>query len=820
MTLNLDNITFLDGGLGTMLQQRGMTPAHNPITFGIENKEILTAVHREYINAGSDIICCNSFGLNPIKAQGLDLDLNEAIKTCIDAAKDARNTSANKESKIAFDIGPIGILIEPMGPLSFEAAYDSFRTAITLAEKHGADLVLIETMTDITEIKAAILATKENTKLPILASMSFEANGRTFTGVSLETMVLTLENLGIDAIGINCSLGPVEIYPLAEKLVSLTDLPILIKPNAGLPNPETGSYDLDCDSFVKSLSSYRKLGISMVGGCCGTTPQYISGLVKELGKNTPITHRSINSKSLKVCSRTKSIEVNSVTVVGERLNPTGKKLLQKALHEEDYGYIAAQAIKQVEEGAEILDVNVGAPGLNQVTAFPKVIKKIQEVTDVPLQIDSSDPEAIEAALRAYNGKAIVNSVNGEEESLSKILPIVKKYGAAVIGLTLDDNGLPTTSDQRFSIAKKIYERATLIGIKKEDIIIDCLALTVSAQQDQALETIKAIKRVTEELGLKTTLGVSNISFGLPVRSVINTAFLTLAMEAGLTLPIMDPSNSEMMGAISAFKVLNGIDKNSGNYISKYAPIESAQKEASKQISEKSDLQIKKNPLKNNLSSTNFFSTQTNCTDSHPIFHAIANGLTEETESSVSSLLKEHDPMEIVNNYLIKALDFVGKDFEQGTTYLPQMMQSAQAAQAGFDVIKRSILDSGGKSVAIGKIALATVEGDIHDIGKNIVKIILENYGFEIIDLGKDVPVEKVVDTVIKHDLKLIGLSALMTSTLFNMERTIAEVKKVAPDCKVMVGGAVLTHEYAKKIQADFCCLDALSGVEASRKIFQ
>ncbi len=805
---------ILDGALGTMLQKHGLKPGENTVLFGFNNREILKNIHKGYVDAGSHIIFCNSFSINPLKIKEMNMPLDEAVKTCLEIAREA-TMEATKPVRIAFDMSTLGQLIEPMGSLTFEEAYEAYKETAMSAEKHGADLIIVETMTDLYELKAAVLAIKENTSLPVYVSMSFEENGRTFTGVSLETMVATLEGLKVDAIGINCSLGPIEIYPLAEQLSKLTDLPILVKPNAGLPDPATGKYNIDIDQFASSLASYRNLGVSMVGGCCGTEAEHISKLVanlKELEKeafNKPsITPRSI------ICSGTKAVELDRVCVVGERLNPTGKKRLQKAFLEEDWDYILKQAIEQVEAGADILDVNVGVPGLDQEKVLPKVIKKIQSVTDTPLQIDSSNPKAIEAALRVYNGKAIVNSVNGEDKNLEEILPIVYKYGAAVIGLTLDEEGIPKTAEKRIEIAKKILSKALSYGIKKEDVYIDCLTLTASAEQAQADETLKAVKIVTHELGLKTTLGVSNISFGLPNRNIVNRTFLTLAMEAGLTLPIIDPNSDDMMSSIYAFNLLKNKDTNSASYINRYSEERSTEVKASTDNA----LTVKTTgsmPSSNDTVPLNDSRNSPQVT----ITASIENGLKESVSASTKELLKSESPLEIINNYLIPALDKVGKEFEKGTIYLPQLIYSAVAAQGGFDIIKEHLAITGESQVSKGTVAIATVKGDIHDIGKNIVKVIMENYGFNIIDLGKDVPPETVVEAVKEHNLQLVGLSALMTTTLESMEETITAIKAVSPNCKVMVGGAVLTEEYSIKIGADFYCKDALASVEAGNIIF-
>ena len=796
----------LDGGMGTMLQSAGMSPEETTTEFGLAHPEILTQIHKKYIEAGADIVYVSTFGTNRFKKKEIgECTLQEAVRIQVQAAVKAKKIMAaqGREVAVAIDLGPLGELLEPMGTLSFEDAYDAFREVIQ-AGCDLADLIVIETMTDLYEVKAAVLAAKETCDLPVVVTMTFEENGRTFTGVSLEAMVLTLEGLGVDAMGINCSLGPVEIFPMAEKLRSLTDLPLVIKPNAGLPDPATGAYDITCDQFVEKMEDFLELGIELIGGCCGTTPEYIEGLAEiaaKFGGTEDSAKPSEEKKTLQVCSGNTVVTVDHVTVIGERINPTGKKRLKQALLDEDFDYILSQAIEQIDAGAEILDVNVGVPSLDDVKMLPLVIKKLQSITGLPLQIDSGNPEAIEAALRVYNGKAIVNSVNGEEKVMENILPLVKKYGAAVVGLTLDENGIPNKAEDRFAIAKRILERALEYGIPRENVIIDCLTLTASAQQKEVVETLKAVRMVKEQLGLKTALGVSNISFGLPLRPIINRTFLTMAMECGLDLPIINPNSEDMMASIFAFHVLHNIDENATAFIERYGD---AALETSK-ISQKKDTAVT--------------GSSANGDGSHDIFYCIEKGMKADTVVAVEKLLQDHTEMELVNDFLIPALDKVGQGFEKGTIFLPQMLQAATAAQAGFDIVKTKLAESDKETVSLGQVVIATVKGDIHDIGKNIVKVIMENYGFQMIDLGRDVPPETIVETVKEKNIKLVGLSALMTTTLKSMEETIVAVKEAAPDCKVMVGGAVLTEDYAEKIGADYYCKDAMKSVEAAQEVF-
>ena len=798
-----DKIYILDGAMGTMLQKAGMNPEETTTQFGLKHPEIWYDIFTQYINAGADIIYAGTFGINKFKADELDMSLEEAVVCAMNVADRARNEASKasgRDVKIALGIGPLGELLEPMGTLTFEEAYDAFSQIVNAGKNCGADLVVIETMTDLYEVKAAVLAVKENSKLPVMVSMTFEENERTFTGVSLEAMALTLEGLGVDAMGINCSLGPVEILPMARKLRSLTSIPVFAKPNAGLPDPETGKYDITCDQFIDTMKEYIDCGINMVGGCCGTTPEYISGiaryrdsLVQKPQKEESIKH------GLRICSSTDVVTVDHVTVIGERINPTGKKRLKQALLEKDFDYLLNQAIEQIDAGAEILDVNVGVPSLDDVEMLPEVIKKLQSVTGLPLQIDSSNPKAIEAALRVYTGKAIVNSVNGEPEVMDSIFPIVKKYGAAVIGLTLDSAGIPDKAEDRFAIAQRILDKALEYGIPREDLIIDCLTLTVSAQQKEAGETLKAVRMIKDRLGLKTALGVSNISFGLPMRILVNRTFLAMAMECGLDLPIINPNDEDMMSAVFAFNVLKNVDENAVRYIERYGD---CQPEISKTVKKRAA-----------------DSSDTSSYSDSDIFYCIEKGMKADTVAAVKKLLENHSEMELVNDFLIPALDNVGQGFEKGTIFLPQMLQAATAAQAGFDIIKTRLAESDKESVSLGEVVIATVKGDIHDIGKNIVKVIMENYGYKMIDLGRDVPSEKIVETVVEKNIKLVGLSALMTTTLKSMEETIIAVKTAAPDCRIMVGGAVLTADYAEKIGADFYCKDAMKSVEAAQEVF-
>ncbi|MDF2566690.1 MAG: metH2, partial [Oscillospiraceae bacterium] len=696
---------ILDGAMGTMLQKKGLKLGERPEILSIIQSDIIEEIHREYIKSGADIVYTNTFGANAHKLEGTGYTVEQIIEASVGCAKRA---CKGTNSKVALDIGPLGELLEPAGSLSFEEAYELFRQQMVQGEKSGADCIVIETMTDLYEVKAAVLAAKEHTALPVFVTMTFEQNHRTFTGCSVASMALTLEGLGVDAMGINCSLGPEEIFPIAKELATWTSLPVIVKANAGLPNLNSNEYDISAESFAGTMSKYADEGITIMGGCCGTTPEYIKEIKKVLSQKQPV--KCDFKRVSAVCSPTKAVVIDGVRIIGERINPTGKKLFKQALINNDIDYILSQGVSQVEAGAHILDVNVGLPEIDEVSMMIKVVKQLQSVIDVPLQIDSSDPKAVEAALRVYNGKAIVNSVNGEEKVLDTLLPIVKKYGAAIVGLTLDQNGIPNEAETRFQIAKKILDKAVYYGIPKEDVYIDCLTLTASVQQKEVVETLKAVKMVTEQLGLKTVLGVSNISFGLPNRELINHSFLLLAMSHGLTLPIINPNISQMVDAVYAYNVLYNKDENATDYILKYNTVKTEPKSPAQQ------------------------GVQTTV----DINHAISKGLREEAKQITNQLLLTTNEMEIVNTLLIPALDVVGTRFEKGEIFLPQLLQSAQAAQSAFEEIKAFIASKGRTSISKGKIVLATVKGDIHDIGKNIVKVILENYGYQIIDLGRDV----------------------------------------------------------------------------------
>lgn len=794
---------ILDGAMGTMLQAAGLKMGEIPEVLSVTRPELLVSIHEKYLKAGSDVIYANTFGANSYKLEGSGHSVEELVGAAVKNARQACE-NVNPNAYVALDIGPIGQLLEPTGVLKFEEAYDIYKEII-LAGK-DADLIVFETMTDLLECKAAVLAAKENSNLPIITTMTFEMNQRTFTGCSIPSMALTLSGLGVDALGVNCSLGPKELEPVIATLSKWTRLPIVVKPNAGLPDPKTNEYNVTAKEFADMMKDLRKYDIKCFGGCCGSNPEFISELSHMLEKEGNKGFAKEKVIPAAVCSATSTVDITEPRIIGERINPTGKKLFKEALLRHDIDYILNQALEQINAGADILDVNVGLPGIDEKDMMIDTIKALQAIVDVPLQIDSTIPEVLDAALRIYNGKPIVNSVNGEEESLNNVLPLVKKYGAAVVGLALDKDGIPPKAEDRFKIAKKIMDRAIAIGIPKEDIYIDCLTLTASAEQEGVMETLNALHRVKTELGLKTVLGVSNISFGLPNRVLVNHIFLTMALTNGLDLPIINPNIEEMTGAVRAYKLLANIDKNSVDFIKAYANMPKVTKinPAAKITSKPADIVTE--------------DAESDPMSSNPLYQAVLNGLKSEGAQLTRQMLETTDSMEIVNNILIPALDKIGADFEKGTIFLPQLIMSAAVAQSAFEEIRKAMVLGNKQPESKGKIVMATVKGDVHDIGKNIVKVLLENYGYDVIDLGKDVEYQAVVDAIKENDAKLVGLSALMTTTLVSMKETIELIHKNNLDCKIFVGGAVLTPEYAKEIHADFYAKDAKESVDIAKKI--
>lgn len=783
-------LLFFDGGMGTLLQAEGLQPGELPETWNIERKETIRKIHQSYFEAGSDIVLTNTFGANALKFH----DENCSLKAIIDAAVENVRFGAKagirdgRDYYVALDIGPTGKLLKPLGDLSFEDAYEAFKEVVQYGEKAGADLIHIETMSDTYEVKAAVLAAKENTNLPVFATMIFDDKGKLLTGGDVPSVVALLEGLRVDALGINCGMGPKQMLPILQQIAQYTSLPIIVKPNAGLPKQRDGQtyYDVTPDVFAKQLQEIVKAGACVIGGCCGTTPKHIRAMISAC-KDLEMTKPTFKNHTI-VSSYGKAVELGDMPVIiGERINPTGKSKFKQALKEHNLDYILKEGITQQDKGAHILDVNVGLPDIDEVVMMKEVVRELQSVTSLPLQIDTVDTEAMEQAMRIYNGKPMVNSVSGKQESMNAVFPLIQKYGGVVIGLTLDENGIPKTAKGRLEVAGKIIEEAKKYGIDKKDIVIDVLTMTISSEPNGAKTTLEALKMVRDTYGVRTALGVSNISFGLPSRPVINANFYTMAMQNGLTAGIINPSSEDMMRSYHSYCALMNYDTNCENYIAHYGNQE---------------------PAKTTVPAGQQIDLKT----------AIEKGLKEDAYQTTVALVKTKEPLEIINTYLIPALDTVGKGFEKGTVFLPQLLMSADAAKSSFAVLKEELEKNGGEEKEKEKVILATVKGDIHDIGKNIVKVLLENYSFEVIDLGKDVAPECIVETVLEKEVKLVGLSALMTTTVVSMEETIRQLREKAPDRKVMVGGAVLNQEYADMIGADFYGKDAMQSVYYAQKI--
>ena len=780
-----NNIVYLDGGMGTLLQKSGLRPGELPERWNISHPEVIKEIHKSYYDSGSNIVNTNTFGANSLK---FDADeLSEIIYHAVKNADEARKASSGKQEKfIALDVGPTGKLLKPLGDLDFEDAVKAFAEVISLGVKYGVDLITIETMNDSYETKAAVLAAKENSDLPIIVTNAYGENGRLMTGADPAVMAAMLEGMGVDAIGANCSLGPKQLMGVMDELLKYCSVPVAFKPNAGLPKSDgkVTYYDVDAEEFAQDIKLAVANGVRIVGGCCGTTPEYIKKVCELTRDMRP---KEIEKKTYSVCtSYNKAVFFGEKPIlIGERINPTGKKRFKQALLENDIGYILQEAVNQQAKGVHVLDVNVGLPGIDEAQMLTNSVCELQCVTDLPLQIDSSDPVAMESALRRYNGKAMINSVNGKEENLNAIFPLVKKYGGFVVALTLDEKGIPSTVDGRMKIARKILLTAALYGINKKDIIFDPLAMTVSADKMSAVTTLETVKKITEQLGCNTSLGVSNVSFGLPSRDLVNAAFFTTAMENGLSAAIMNPYSERMMEAYYGFNVVKGLDENCMDFIN-FASRQEVQPTAKQE----SSLTLKE---------------------------AIEKGLKEKASEITTAMLGNSAPLDIVNAHVIPALDNVGKRFEEKKLFLPQLLMSAEAAKASFEVIKAT-MSADGSSVKKGSIVIATVHGDIHDIGKNIVKLLLENYGYNVIDLGKNVPPETVLRAVTDNHAPLVGLSALMTTTVPAMEETVKLIKENAPWCKTVVGGAVLTQDYADKIGADKYAADAMETVRYAETV--
>ena len=780
-----NNIVYLDGGMGTLLQKSGLQPGELPEHWNISHPEVIREIHKNYYDSGSNVVNTNTFGANTLKFSIDELD--EIICHAVKNADEARKASSGEQEKfIALDVGPTGKLLKPLGDLDFEDAVKIFAETIRLGVKYGVDLITIETMNDSYETKAAVLAAKENSNLPIIVTNAYGENGRLMTGANPAVMAAMLEGMGVDAIGANCSLGPKQLMDVMDELLKYCSVPVAFKPNAGLPKSDgkVTYYDVDADEFAQDIKLSVENGVRIVGGCCGTTPEYIKKVCELTRGMKP---KEIEKKTYSVCtSYNKAVFFGEKPIlIGERINPTGKKRFKQALLENDIGYILQEAVNQQAKGVHVLDVNVGLPGIDEAQMLTTSVCELQCVTDLPLQIDSSDPVAMESALRRYNGKAMINSVNGKEENMNAIFPLVKKYGGFVVALTLDEKGIPSTVEGRMKIARKILLTAALYGINKKDIIFDPLAMTVSADKMSAVTTLETVKKITEQLGCNTSLGVSNVSFGLPSRELVNAAFFTTAMENGLSAAIMNPYSARMMEAYYSFNVVKGLDDNCMDFIN-FA----SQQEVQPTVKHESSLTLKE---------------------------AIEKGLKEKSSEITTAMLGENAPLDIVNSHVIPALDDVGRRFEEKKLFLPQLLMSAEAAKASFEVIKVAMA-ADGNSVKKGNIVIATVHGDIHDIGKNIVKLLLENYGYNVIDLGKNVPPETVLNAVIENHAPLVGLSALMTTTVPAMEETVKLVKEKAPWCKTVVGGAVLTQDYADKIGADKYAADAMESVRYAETV--
>ena len=800
-------LLFFDGGMGTLLQERGLAPGELPETWNISRPEEIKTIHKNYIKAGSDIVLTNTFGANALKFHAEGCSLEQTVKTAVRLVKEAAAEAVAEISDksdaqcaghtvyTALDIGPTGKLLKPMGDLDFEEAYEAFKEVMVWGEEAGADLIHIETMSDTYELKAAVLAAKENTSLPVFATAIFDERRKLLTGADVPSVIALLEGLRVDALGINCGMGPEQMFPVVEDYIKYSSLPVIVKPNAGLPKQRDGQtyYDVSPEKFAAYMEKIVSMGACLIGGCCGTTPEHIHAMTERCRRLNVIPPSEKNDTI--VSSYGQSVFLgNGSKIIGERINPTGKKKFKQALKDHDLEYILREGIAQQDNGAHILDVNVGLPDIDEVSMMKETIQELQSVVNLPLQIDTVDPAAMEAALRIYNGKAMVNSVSGKQESMDKVFPLIRKYGGVVIGLTLDEKGIPGDAEGRVRIAERIITEAARYGIKKKDIVIDALAMTISSEPEGAKVTLETLRRLRDDLKVKTVLGVSNISFGLPARPVVNAAFYTMAMMNGLSAGIINPSSEDMMKAWYAYHALMGLDANCESYISHYS---------------------------NNLTSgvrTVPDGTERKTTAS--LRESIEKGLKEDASTITARLSETQDPLDIINTELIPALNHVGDGFEKGTVFLPQLLMSAEAAKSAFAVLKDKMDKSGEVREKIGTVVLATVKGDIHDIGKNIVKVLLENYSFEVIDLGKDVPPERIADTVLEKDVRLAGLSALMTTTVVSMEETIKLLRERAPQCKVMVGGAVLNQDYADMIGADFYGKDAMQSVRYAQELFK
>ncbi len=843
---------FFDGGTGSILQEKGLQPGELPETWNLLHPDRILDLHRGYLEAGADIYNTNTFGANRLK---FPENLDEIVTAAVKLAKEARTQAGRDEDAyVALDIGPTGKLLAPMGDLSFDDAVDIFGEVVRIGAREGADLVLIETMNDSYEAKAAVLAAKENCDLPVFITCVFDGSGKMLTGGTPESVVAMLEGLGVDALGVNCSLGPAQMIPIVERLVKAAHVPVLVNPNAGLPKSVDGKtvYDVGPEEFAGYMKQIAALGAAAVGGCCGTTPDYIRAEIAAV-RPLPLLP-SQGPEQTVIASFSRTVEIGRAArpvIIGERINPTGKKRFKQALVDHDIDYIVDQGLQQEDAGADVLDVNVGTPEIDEVALLDEVVCRLQSVLALPLQIDTSNPEAMERALRHYNGKALINSVNGKQEVMAEVFPLVKKYGGVVVALALDEGGIPDNADDRIRIAEKIYATAAEYGIRREDIVIDGLCMTVSSDPRSALVTLETIRRIRDELGGSSILGVSNISFGLPARELINAYFFEMALQNGLSCAIINPNNHAMMQAYRAFCALTNQDENFQNFITAYAAYKSPDKQVSDALTayktrvlnalgvSAGDLQATGRPLGGagsnagaDLSSGNVSGAGTGANAGSSgsgraagaddgrgpsalagksrLVEAIERGMAKPAADATREALLTRNALDIINEDLVPALDVVGQGFEKGTVFLPQLLMAAEAAKAAFAVVKESMAGSAQESK--GRVILATVKGDIHDIGKNIVKVLLENYGYDVIDLGKDVPPETIVETALRENIRLVGLSALMTTTVVNMEETIRQLHQQKPDCRIVVGGAVMTQDYADKIGADCYGRDAMTTV--------
>ena len=844
---------FFDGGTGSILQEKGLQPGELPETWNLLHPNRILDLHRGYLEAGADIYNTNTFGANRLK---FPENLDEIVTAAVKLAKEARTQAGRDEDAyVALDIGPTGKLLAPMGDLSFDDAVDIFGEVVRIGAREGADLVLIETMNDSYEAKAAVLAAKENCDLPVFITCVFDGSGKMLTGGTPESVVAMLEGLGVDALGVNCSLGPAQMIPIVERLVKAAHVPVLVNPNAGLPKSVDGKtvYDVGPEEFAGYMKQIAALGAAAVGGCCGTTPDYIRAEIAAV-RPLPLLPPQGREQTV-IASFSRTVEIGRAArpvIIGERINPTGKKRFKQALVDHDIDYIVDQGLQQEDAGADVLDVNVGTPEINEVELLDEVVCRLQSVLALPLQIDTSNPEAMERALRHYNGKALINSVNGKQEVMAEVFPLVKKYGGVVVALALDEGGIPDNADDRIRIAEKIYATAAEYGIRREDIVIDGLCMTVSSDPRSALVTLETIRRIRDELGGSSILGVSNISFGLPARELINAYFFEMALQNGLSCAIINPNNPAMMQAYRAFCALTNQDENFQSFISAYAGYKSPDKQVSDALTayktrvlnalgvSAGDLQATGRPLGGSsgnagfgtgagaagLSSDNVSGAGSSgsrraagaddgrgpgaLAGKSRLVEAIERGMAKPAADATREALLTRNALDIINEDLVPALDVVGQGFEKGTVFLPQLLMAAEAAKAAFAVVKESMAGSAQESK--GRVILATVKGDIHDIGKNIVKVLLENYGYDVIDLGKDVPPETIVETALRENIRLVGLSALMTTTVVNMEETIRQLHQQKPDCRIVVGGAVMTQDYADKIGADCYGRDAMTTV--------